>query len=142
MKRNLSIWRNMKAFEGKPHQIICFRLEKINTVVEFQELDSCWWVSSTTFDIPNFVYQFHFRKGALKVIHFVNSFCIVFSLWKKEFSSPNVSKLARADISCQSMKTASFNEWMMSVHHLPMTNSEGFQHHFKKKIVIVTWKRM
>ena len=53
---------------------------KKNTVVEFQELDSCWWVSSTTFDIPNFVYQFHFRKGALKVIHFVNSFCIVFSL--------------------------------------------------------------
>ena len=32
---------NWSVFKYLPHQIICFRLEKINTVVEFQELDSC-----------------------------------------------------------------------------------------------------
>ena len=45
----------------------------------------------------------------LKPIHFVNSVCTIFIFLKKGSFSPNLSKLARADISCHFMKTRSLS---------------------------------
>ena len=59
----------------------------------------------------------------LKAIHFVNSVCTIFSSKSQTgSSSPNLSKLAKADISCQIMKTRSLCRTVYSMCGLYTNN--------------------